>query len=214
LVEAKAKLQSTKERIRFQRIGLQGGLFVGFTQIDIRSLEDAVVRYVAAQAIEDGLATTEEQLAIRDILPDLDFEDKNGNTITKREWVQPTSGAYNATDTDVTVYLTNKDVDNTQKVYCFYGIRATAVGPGMTGSALDISSIQFDRSNSKTIDIWDVEQIDSVPDRVGYARTPILFRKGDNAAVKFRPKAASSGGSDNLILLGKVAESLGKLVNG
>jgi hypothetical protein len=214
MVEAKAKLQSTKERIRFQRIGLQGGLFVGFTQIDIRSLEDAVVRYVAAQAIEDGLATTEEQLAIRDILPDQDFEDKNGNTITKREWVQPPSGAYNAENSDVTIYLTNKDVDNTQKVYCFYGIRATSTGPGATSTALDISSIQFDRSNSKTIDIWQVEQIDTVPDRVGYARTPILFRKGDNAAIKMRAKTGSSGGSDNLILLGKVAESLGKLVNG
>ncbi len=214
MVEAKAKLQSTKDRIRFQRIGLQGGLFVGFTQIDIRSLEDAVVKYVAAQAIEDGLATTEEQLAIRDILVDQDFEDKNGNAIANRAWREPVSGAYNNTETDVTVFLTNKDVDNTQKVYCFYGIRATATGPGATSTALNISSIQFDRSNSKTIDIWEVEQIDTVPDRVGYARTPILFRKGDNAAIKFRPKSSASGGNDNLIILGKVAESLGKLVNG
>ncbi len=51
MVEAKAKLQATKSRIRIGKIGLQGGLFVGFTQIDIRSLEDAVVKYVAAQAI-------------------------------------------------------------------------------------------------------------------------------------------------------------------
>lgn len=213
-MEAKAKLQSTKERIRFQKIGLQGGLFVGFTQIDIRSLEDAVVKYVAAQAIEDGLASTEEQLAIRDILPDQDFEDKNGNAITKRQWKQPWSGSYDIEETDVDVYLTNKDIDNTQKVYCFYGIRATAVGPGDTDTILGISSIQFDRSGSKTIDIWQVEQIDSVPDRVGYARTPILFRKGDNAKIKVRPKTGSSGASDTLILLGKVAESLGKLVNG
>lgn len=213
-MEAKAKLQSTKERIRFQKIGLQGGLFVGFTQIDIRSLEDAVVKYVAAQAIEDGLAATEEQLAIRDILPDEDFEDANGNAITKRAWKQPWSGSYNIEESDKDIYLTNKDIDNTQKVYCFYGVRATAVGPGDTDTILGISSIQFDRSGSKTIDIWHVEQIDSVPDRVGYARTPILFRKGDNAKIKFRPKTGSSGASDTLILLGKVAESLGKLVNG
>jgi hypothetical protein len=114
----------------------------------------------------------------------------------------------------MTIYTTNKDVDNTLKVYCFYGIRGTGRGPGDTASVLDISSIQFDRSNSKTIDIWQVEQIDTVPDRVGYARTPILFRKGDNASIKFRPKNGISGNTDNLILLGKVAESLGKLVNG
>jgi hypothetical protein len=214
MVEAKAKLQATKQRIRIGKIGLQGGLFVGFTQIDIRSLEDAVVKYVAAQAIEDGLASTEEQLAIRDILPDVDFEDNNGNTITRREWVQPVSGGYQTSNTDMTIYTTNKDVDNTLKVYCFYGIRGTGRGPGDTASVLDVSSIQFDRSNSKTIDIWQVEQIDTVPDRVGYARTPILFRKGDNASIKFRPKQGISGNTDNLILLGKVAESLGKLVNG
>lgn len=214
MVEAKAKLQSTKDRIRFSRIGLQGGLFVGFTQIDIRSLEDAVVRYVAAQAIEDGLATTEEQLAVRDILPDQDFEDKNGNAIVNRQWIQPASGYWTTLESENDVYLTNKDVDNTQKVYCFYGIRGTAVGPGATGTICKSVSIQFDRSNSKTIDIWQIEQIDTVPDRVGYARTPILFRKGDNAKIKFRPKTTVSGQTDTLILLGKVAESLGKLVNG
>lgn len=196
------------------KIGLQGGLFVGFTQIDVRALEDAVVKYVTAQAIEDGLGNTEEQLAIRDILPDIDFEDANGNTITKRQWVSPVSGAYNSEEADVVVYNTNKDVDNNLKVYCFYGVRATATGPGDTGTALNISSITFDRTNSKAIDIWQIEQIDTVPDRVGYARTPILFRKGDNAQLKYRPKTGASGGTDNLILLGKVAESLGKYVNG
>lgn len=196
------------------KIGIQGGLFVGFTQIDVRALEDAVVKYVTAQAIEDALGTTEEQIAVRDIFPDLDFEDKNGNTITKREWVQPVSGAYNTENADVDIYLTNKDVDNTLKIYCFYGVRATATGPGDTSTTLNISSITFDRSNSRTIDIWHIEQIDTVPDRVGYARTPILFRKGDNAKIKMRPKTGASGGTDNLILLGKIAESLGKHING
>lgn len=214
MVEARAKLQNTKNRVRMGKIGLQGGLFVGFTQIDVRALEDAVVKYVTAQAIEDGLGTTEEQLAIRDILCDIDFEDKNGNTISKREWVQPVSGAYNSENTDVVIYNTNKDVDNNLKVYCFYGIRETNNGPGQTSTALAVSSITFDRTNSKAIDIWQIEQIDTVPDRVGYARTPILFRKGDNAQIKFRPKTAASGSTDNLILLGKVAETLGKNVNG
>ena len=195
---------------------MQGGVYTGFTTIDVRSLEDAVVKYGVAQALLDGLATTEEGLAVRDILTDKDFEDKNGNGITKREWVQPWSGNWLNTDaqTETQVYQTNKDVDNTQKVICIYGLRACNVGPGDVTTTLNINSIIFKRSSVKTIDIWQVEVLDTVPDRVVYSRTPLLYKKGDNARIDFMPKTAVSGTVDNLILLGKVVEPLGKEVTG
>lgn len=47
----------------------------------------------------------------------------------KREWLQPWSGNWLNTDaqTERQVYQTNKDVDNTQKVLCVYGVRANLI---------------------------------------------------------------------------------------
>jgi hypothetical protein len=216
MTEARAKLQAAKDAVRIGAVGLQGGVYTGFTTIDVRSLEDAVVKYGVAQALLDGLATTEEGLAVRDILVDKDFEDKNGNAIGKRDWIQPWSGNWLNTDaqTETQVYQTNKDVDNTQKVLCIYGVRATNIGPGDVSTTLNVSSLIFKRSSVKTIDIWQIEVLDSVPDRVVYARTPLLYKKGDNARIDFMPKTGVSGTTDNLILLGKTIEPLGKEVTG
>ena len=64
MTEARAKLQAAKDAVRIGAVGLQGGVYTGFTTIDVRSLEDAVVKYGVAQALLDGLATTEEGLAV------------------------------------------------------------------------------------------------------------------------------------------------------
>ena len=95
-----------------------------------------------------------------------------------------------------------------------YGVRATNIGPGDVSTTININSIIFKRSSVKTIDIWQIEVLDSVPDRVVYARTPLLYKKGDNARIDFMPKTAVSGTTDNLILLGKTIEPLGKEVTG
>lgn len=216
-------------------IGLQGGVYIGFTPIDVRFLEDAVVQFITAQALLDGLATTEEGIAIRDILVDQDFRDNNGNAITDRTWVQPVSGGWGAVRTGTTngstayeVYRTNKDSDNTQKVFAIYGIRANGTGPGDTSSVLKSNSIQFQRSTVKIIDIWQIEALDTVPERQLFARTPLLYKKGDNASIQFVPRANNAGGVlvggnnisvasgavDKIILLGKIAEPLGKTVTG
>lgn len=50
-----------------------------------------MVRYGVAQALMDGLASTEEGLAVRDILPDLDFslpQDVAKITTLQREWIR------------------------------------------------------------------------------------------------------------------------------
>ena len=233
MTEAKQKLQAARDAVRMKAIGIQGGVYIGFTPIDVRFLEDAVVQFITAQALLDGLATTEEGIAIRDILIDQDFRDKNGNAIADRTWVQPISGGWQGgvTQTGATpleVYRTNKDCDNTQKVYSFYGIRANATGPGDTASVLKSNSIQFQRSTVKIIDIWEIEALDTVPERQLFARTPLLYKKGDNASIWWCPRSSSVGGfatgsgafsslsgaMDKIILLGKVAEPLGKTITG
>jgi hypothetical protein len=44
MTEARAKLQAAKDAVRIGAVGLQGGVYTGFTTIDVRSLEDAVVK--------------------------------------------------------------------------------------------------------------------------------------------------------------------------
>jgi hypothetical protein len=178
--------------------------------VDIRAMEDAVVRYGLAEAILDGLATTEEGLAVRDILPDLDLLDKNGNAVGKRAWVQPWSGAYNIEEADVQVYQTGVTSKNDRKVIIIYGVKETNNGPGRTSTALNASSITWKRSNVKTIDIWQIESLDTTIEGVAIARTPLLFKKSDVARVDMRPKTGASGGTDNLIFLGKTIEPLGE----
>jgi hypothetical protein len=228
MTEAKQKLQAARDAVRMKAIGIQGGVYIGFTPIDVRFLEDAVVQFITAQALLDGLATTEEGIAIRDILVDQDFRDKNGNAIVDRTWVQPISGGWAGAQTGATaneVYRTNKDCDNTQKVYSFYGIRANGTGPGDTSSVLKSNSIQFQRSTVKIIDIWEIEALDTVPERQLFARTPLLYKKGDNASIWWVPRSSTVGGFaggmatlsgavDKIILLGKVAEPLGKTITG
>ena len=220
--EARLKLQARKDAVDSTRIGLQGGVYTGFTNIDVRSLEDAVTRYGVAQALLDGLATTEEGLAVRDILPDLDFLMPGGSAVPQREWIQPASGTFLATDanTATQVYKTDTNSNNTKKVLIIYGLREVQAifptSPSATTVALKSSAIIFKRSTTKTIDIWQIEIMETIPDRAVYGRTPILYKKGDSARIDFYPKraAVSTGTNDFIILLGKVVEPIGENVVG
>jgi hypothetical protein len=212
--EARAKLIGMKNTTRMDTVGLVGGVYTGFTSVDVRALEDSVVRYGLAQAKIDGIASTEEGLVVRDIIPDLDLRDGNGNAITKREWVQPVSGSYNTEEAEKEIYRTTTNSGNDRKIIIIYGVRETNNGPGRTASALNISALIFKRSTVKVIDIWHIESLDTMIEGVAYSRTPILFKKNDEARIYFYPKTGASGSGDNLILLGKVVEAIGNNVTG
>src|SRR6185503_1867965 len=233
--DARAKLQAKKDSVDISRIALQGGVYTGFTTIDVRSLEDAVVRYGVAQALLDGIANSEDGLAVRDILPDLDFrlpQDTAGLPTLAREWVQPASGTWDvAGRTQNEVYSTTKNSNNDQKVIVIYGIREVQSGPARAASNMYTSAIVFRRAAVKTIDIWQIEALDTIPDQVIYGRTPLLFKKGDNLRIDFILRATAahalsnsgtsanfgagiSGYNDNLMFLGKVIEKIGDNVTG
>lgn len=225
-------------------------MYAGFTTIDVRSLEDAVVRYGVAQALMDGLASTEEGLAVRDILPDLDFslpQDVAKLTTLQREWIQPASGQWNGTqaNTQVEVYDTSKgNTNNDQKVLIIYGLRLVNTGPARFVPQLCTSSIVFRRAAVKTIDIWQIEMLETVPDQVVYGRTPLLYKKTDSLRIDFVLRRAAntalqvtaasgvsyragqltgpnadkqagiSGQNDFIMILGKVIEKIGDNVTG
>lgn len=115
-----------------------------------------------------------------------------------------------------------------------YGIRLANTGPARFVSNLCTSAVVFRRAAVKTIDIWQIELLDTVPDQVVFGRTPLLFKKGDNLRIDFILKrvgtfpvqiqAASgvaynvrsgvSGSNDFLMFLGKVIEKIGDNVTG
>lgn len=235
------KLQARKDSVDITKIGLQGGVYGGFTTIDVRSLEDAVVRYGVAQALLDGLASTEEGLAVRDILPDLDLRAPDDVVINDRAWAQPSSGFYAVADqmsaTNLggkAIYITSKNSDNDQKVLIIYGIRLVRTGPARQSSKLLSSAVTFRRGQVKTIDIWQIEMLDTVPDQVVYGRTPLLYKKSDNARIEFNLKSSGyyfgdvssgqvsatlvtggiSGSREHLMFLGKIIEKIGDQVTG
>jgi hypothetical protein len=239
--EARLKLQARKDSVDITKIGLQGGVYGGFTTIDVRSLEDAVVRYGVAQALLDGLASTEEGLAVRDILPDLDLRAPDDVVINDRSWAQPSSGFYAVADmmsaTNLggkAIYITSKNSDNDQKVLIIYGIRLVRTGPARQASKLISSAVTFRRGQVKTIDIWQIEMLDTVPDQVIYGRTPLLYKKSDNARIEFNLKSSGyyfgdvssgqvsatlvsggvSGSREHLMFLGKIIEKIGDQVTG
>jgi hypothetical protein len=136
------------------------------------------------------------------------------------------------------IYITSKNSDNDQKVIIIYGIRLVRAGPARQGFASATSSVTFRRGQVKTIDIWQIEMLDTVPDSVIYGRTPLLYKKSDNARIEVHLKASGyafttrlqvatsgvmsgpfltdtiSGVQDHLMFLGKVIEKIGDQVTG
>jgi hypothetical protein len=110
-------------------------------------------------------------------------------------------------------------------------------GPGRVVSQLTTSAVVFRRSTVKTIDIWQIEMLDTIPDQVVYGRTPLLYKKGDNLRIDFILKSSAaastiqttvsgvgssinlavagiSGTNDYLMFLGKIIEKIGDQVTG
>lgn len=123
-----------------------------------------------------------------------------------------------------------------------YGLRLVNTGPARFVPQLCTSSIVFRRAAVKTIDIWQIEMIETVPDQVLYGRTPLLYKKTDSLRIDFVLRRASntalqihtsssgqtanvgtnvtgnlagiSGQNDFIMVLGKVIEKIGDNVTG
>lgn len=148
-------------------------------------------------------------------------------------------------NTQVEVYDTSKgNTNNDQKVMIIYGLRLVNTGPARFVPQLCTSSIVFRRAAVKTIDIWQIEMIETVPDQVLYGRTPLLYKKTDSLRIDFVLRRASnvalqvkavsgysytvgsltapnsdnragiSGNNDFIMVLGKVIEKIGDNVTG
>lgn len=123
------------------------------------------------------------------------------------------------------------------RVMVIYGFRQPRTGPARTlPDPPNTESIAFRRNNTRTLDIWSIDQLDPVDPQPLYARTPLLFRRGDSLTVDFQPRHVDRpamafsgvgiqqtyqpvsrddlGNTDHIMLLGKVVEALGTVVRG
>lgn len=217
------KLHARKEAVDIGRIGLQAGVYAGLTPLDIRSLEDTVVRYTVAQGLLDNLAQSESSLIVRDILPDKDLLDGQAvpAAIASRDWRQPVTGNYaSATglpSTKETIYMTSRLSNNDRKVISFYGLRLVGTGPFRASSILKINSLIWSRPGVKTIDIWHIQILETIDGQALFGRTPLMFKRGDDAQLEAVPNASVPVGAskfDQIAFLGKVVEASGNTMVG
>lgn len=200
------------DNIRLEAVGFVGGLRSHILPVEIVRLEKLGIQLTLSEALKAAIAPAIEGLAIRDLIPDIEFQDVNDNSVQTREWRQPWSGFYSNNSGEFEVYRTNKDVDYDKKVIGIWGVRYVNSGPGRLGNAVNAASITFKDSAGNTYDTWQIEGLDIHPEL--YAFTPIVFTNTRQLRIFNRPKHSASGGYDNIQLIGKICERRGDNVNG
>ena len=200
------------DKIVLEQIGFTGGLRSEILPEERVNMEKAGIQMAIAEARQSAIAPDIAGLAVRDIIPDIDFEDVNDNPVQQREWRQPWSGFYSNNSGEFEVYRTNKDVNYDKKVITIWGVRYVNSGPGRLGNIVNAAAITFKDSAGNTYDVWQIEGLDV--QRELYAFTPIVFSNTRQIRIFFYPKSNASGGFDNVQFLGKIIERRGDQVNG
>ncbi len=190
-----------------------GGARALFNPDDVWAIEQETMNKCVELALNRRLATTARGLVIREILPDQDFRDQNGNVVQKREWRQPWSGSYATISGSYNVYQTNLNSDYHRKVFGFYGARLTDAGPGRIGTNLNAASIEFRDANNPR-DIITIEGIDATQESCLIFRQPILYQDSQTLKVNMYAKSTASGTFDSVQFLGVCVEQNGTNIIG
>jgi hypothetical protein len=208
-----------------------------FIPIDGRKKErvyEDMKRCVLAQGLIENLSNTQAGLAIRWILPELDFADPWGRKLSQREWWVPANGrmfdphneqlkyilrssAANEV-ADVTfngdtekhkefVFETNTMITrNDRKVMLLFG---AGLGPQTTHT---ITSVVVKRGDVKTVGHYSLTHAQN--NAVAFDK-PIMFRRNDDMRIYVTyGETGWEGRRDQLVLFGFVVESLGTTVMG
>lgn len=109
----------------------------------------------------------------------------------------------------------NPILPDPRRVAVIYGVRAVNQGPWRGPQDLNVNSVTFRRNNTRTVDIWPIDDLQDAYHETVLARTPLLFRQGDDMNIEFTPRRADQPPqTDNIMLLGRVVEPLGAVVTG
>lgn len=198
--------------IKLEQVGFIAGLRSEPLPDQITALEKQGMQLIVQEAVKKAISPTLAGLALRDLIPDIDFADQGGTRIQSKAWRQPWSGTYTHTSGEFEVYRTNKEVDYDKKIIGIWGARYVNTGPNHLGNVVSTSNIIFKDSAGNTYDSWQVEGLDTQDAMFAY--TPIIFSNTRQLRIFHYPRVDKSGGFDNIQLLGKVAERKGDHVNG
>jgi|SRR5687767_5935112 len=152
------------------------------------------------RALQDGISPTVDGLSVRQLMPGFDLLDANKNTINY-SWVQ----THTADNVDELVYGGIKDSDS--KVVVIYAVQA------VIDTTLYTSTLRFE-GGSSVKDIIDIQRLaigagSSATNMTVGIHPPIMYGKNQTAKIYFHTKAGATGNSDNIILIGVVAERRG-----
>lgn len=167
-------------------------------------------RFACAQAILDGISTTMHGLALRPIFPDLDLQHPNGK-VPSRRWTQTYYGESEFKDTwqihGELIYISNRQTMNDRHVMLIFGVEDLSE----KDRPLFTQSITFTRGNVTVTGIYDIQGIKNVIDKTMFFRTPILYKKNDDAAIYFH---GDTERIEHLGLMGFIVEPLGQTQTG
>ena len=219
--DAMIQLHRRKQGVDLGKLGLYSGTHVALTGLDLRTLRDTMAAFAVAQAQINVIGTTESGLTVRPIYQNLDLLDgTNSNAIiASTQWRQPpVTGNLSQTDgaTTQTIYTTDRNSKNDQKILVIFGFRAINIGNTRTQPFLKSTQAHFWRKSTKIIDIWDYQQLNSSNESFVAAVTPIMYKKNDLAEIKIvaNEDTADANKVDGLEVLGIVVEGLGQNVMG
>ena len=164
------------------------------TKEQVLAVEDALKRELKRIAIAKKVATSENELAVRDILPktDLNYANEVWKTGSLPAFTYSTVSSLRVPD---------------NKVIGFYGVRdlAGGIGTGITS----VIRFTLGPGKSKVIDLWQIQKIESEEELEGYSDKMIIYGPGEYLGIDFYNIAT---GVSNVQLLGFVVEPKGELV--
>lgn len=177
------------------------GATINPLQEEVEARQEDAISSLYGHASDIPGVNNRNQAVVRDILPseDLQIGGDNGWNGNDREWIQ--SGLTG--DSQNEIYTVNSNNRAQDKVYLIYG--AAAVSADVLTSEIvfqDGTNATFRRYNVETLDIVDISDVILFEEDIVYGVTQ------DGAIDVW----ATSGGTDEVILLGKVLEARGQTV--
>lgn len=170
----------------------RSGVSTYLTIEEKKKIEDDVIARLIQEAVSQKVVTKEDDLVIRDIMPNTDLG------LTNEYWAEvlATPNAWNAAIINVTL---PKD-----KIIAFYGVKNKA-------AVMLSSMVRFNLAQAKVKDIWEVEDIQTELNAEALAETPVLYNNSE--VIRIDMYCMGLAGTDELMLIGKVAEPKGKLIS-
>ncbi len=205
--EARQRLRAIRDRVTLARLG---GLEVTKPKYISASAVGIMAKWLVAQCIGDNLAPDESGLYVRDLIPYHDLlagpDGLGSNDIRHEdEWITPDPRRFRTgyDDTEMTLYMTNRNSDNDRKVILIYGIHNLD-----DSTPIHLRRLDFMRGTIKRITLT---KIDSLFDLDGFYffQTPILYKKNDNLRIVGTVGRESIGQTDKIKILGMTGDMLG-----